>query len=188
MFKLNSLKVWGEIKGENVSIDLHQLAQRQIGPLTRVLIGDAQPKMRLVGPIAQPYKVEVGIRGSRYELLSPPLFPTVLTLVRSRGKSWPRREASTSAGHCIATSPPLRHLAMPLRPCRPRLEPAGPWLLRHLTTTHLHRPSLPVRCLHRRMRSHHGNRKVFLLAKYVTPSIYHYSIQSTQTGTAKLKL
>jgi len=31
------------------------------------------------------------------------------------------------------------------------------------------------------MRSHHGNRKVFLLAKYVTPSIYHYSIQSILT-------
>jgi len=26
--------------------------------LTRVLIGDAQPKMRLVGPVAQPYKVK----------------------------------------------------------------------------------------------------------------------------------
>jgi len=35
---------------ETVSIDLHQLAQRRTGPLTRVLIGDAQPNRWLVGP------------------------------------------------------------------------------------------------------------------------------------------
>ena len=31
-------------------VDLHQLAQRSTGPLTRALIGSAQPKIRLVGP------------------------------------------------------------------------------------------------------------------------------------------
>ena len=33
-----------------VGIDLHPLAQRPIGPLTRALIGSAQPNARLVGP------------------------------------------------------------------------------------------------------------------------------------------
>jgi len=46
---------------DSVSIDLHQLAQRQTGPLTRVLIGDAQPNRRLVGlRRAVPYIEEVG--------------------------------------------------------------------------------------------------------------------------------
>ena len=44
-----------------VSIDLHQLAQRRTGPLTRVLIGDAQPNRQLVGPRRTvPYIEEVG--------------------------------------------------------------------------------------------------------------------------------
>jgi len=47
----------------SVSIDLHRASPTTGPTLTRVLIGDAQPKMRLVGPVAQPYKVEVGIRG-----------------------------------------------------------------------------------------------------------------------------
>ena len=47
--------------GNHVSIDLHQLAQRRTGPLTRVLIGDAQPNRWLVGPRrAVPYIEEVG--------------------------------------------------------------------------------------------------------------------------------
>jgi len=45
----------------SVSIDLHQLAQRRTGPLTRVLIGDAQPNRWLVGPRRTvPYIEEVG--------------------------------------------------------------------------------------------------------------------------------
>ena len=37
-------------------------------PLTRALIRGAQPKKRLVGPVAQPYKEEVGTGSSVYEV------------------------------------------------------------------------------------------------------------------------
>ena len=38
------------------------------GPLTRALIRGAQPKKRLVGPVAQPYKEEVWTGSSGYEV------------------------------------------------------------------------------------------------------------------------
>ena len=50
MSKLNSLKYKGEIKGENVRLISTGPIQRLGRTLTRILIGDAQPKMRLVGP------------------------------------------------------------------------------------------------------------------------------------------
>jgi hypothetical protein len=55
-------------KGENVGIDLHQLAQWPTGPLTCVLIGGAQPIDGWWTPVAQRYKEEVGASGTRYEV------------------------------------------------------------------------------------------------------------------------
>jgi len=124
-------------------------------------LGTPSPRWGWWAPVAQPYNVEVGIRGFGYLVHPRSLFPTVLTLVRSRGRGWPRREAATSAGHCTATSPPLRHAAMPLRPRRPRLQLAGPRPLRwrvHGSPPppghHCTAPSLP---LHTRRR--HGGRR-----------------------------
>ena len=48
----------------NVSIDLHRASPTTGPTLTRVLIGDAQPNRRLVGPRrAVPYIEEVGTDG-----------------------------------------------------------------------------------------------------------------------------
>ena len=44
------LKVKDEIKGENVGLISTNWPNGQLGPLTRALIGGAQPKKRLVGP------------------------------------------------------------------------------------------------------------------------------------------
>ena len=81
------------LKQESVSIDLHQLAQRQTGPLTHVLIGDAQPNRRLVGPRrAVPYIEEVGTT-ALVKRFAAATVSTVLTLIRSREGALQRREA-----------------------------------------------------------------------------------------------
>ena len=72
------------IQVDSVSIDLHQLVQRRTGPLTRVLIGDAQPNRWLVAPCrAVPYIEEVGTAAQDTRFVAATI-PTVLTLIRSR--------------------------------------------------------------------------------------------------------
>ena len=50
--KVKQVKRFTFVNGNSQScwIDLHQLAVGPTGPLTHVLIGDAQPNRRLVGP------------------------------------------------------------------------------------------------------------------------------------------
>ena len=83
-----------------VSIDLHQLAQRRTGPLTRVLIGDAQPNRWLVGPRRTvPYIEEVGT-AAQVTRFAAATIPTIQTLTRSKGKrccDWKRHQRRTIA-------------------------------------------------------------------------------------------
>ena len=80
-----------------VSIDLHQLAQRRTGPLTRVLIGDAQPNRWLVGPRrAVLYIEEVGTAAEVRRFVTTTV-STILTLIRSRETALKRREAAATA-------------------------------------------------------------------------------------------
>ena len=53
----------------------------------------------------QPYKVEVGIRGSGHEVHPRSLFPTVLTLIRSRGAML-RREVHRCQRPCHSEDVP----------------------------------------------------------------------------------
>ena len=75
------------IKGENISIDLHR-ASPMTGPtLTRVLIGDAQPNRRLVGPRrAVPYIEEVGTTAldTRFAAVTVPHRPNPRPIARGR--------------------------------------------------------------------------------------------------------
>src|SRR6185436_14075410 len=72
------------IQVDSVSIDLYQLAQRRTGPLTRVLIGDAQPNRWLVGPRrAVSYIEEVGT-AALVTMFAAATVPTIQTLTRSR--------------------------------------------------------------------------------------------------------
>ena len=100
-----------------VSIDLYQLAQRRTGPLTRVLIGDAQPNRWLVGPRrAVPYIEEVGTAAQVTRFVAATI-PTIITLIRSREGGLKRREAAATA--------PQRHRPPRLRVRRPRA--LTPW-------------------------------------------------------------
>ena len=72
---MNSLKYEGETKGENVRLISTGPVQRLGRTLTRVLIGDAQLKMRLVIPVVQPYKEEVGTSGLFNEVHGSREFP-----------------------------------------------------------------------------------------------------------------
>ena len=55
------VKVQEEIKGENVGIDLHQLAQRPTGPLTSRPDRGPSPRRGWWAPVAQPIKRRWGL-------------------------------------------------------------------------------------------------------------------------------
>jgi hypothetical protein len=81
---------------------LHQWAQRAIGPLTRIRIGDAQPVRRLVGPVAHHYKREWGPWAQDTRFAAATVAPTLLTLADREGVL-KRREAAPAPPHSTST-------------------------------------------------------------------------------------
>jgi hypothetical protein len=114
-------------RGRMLDWSLHQWAQRPIGPLTRVRIGDAQPVRRLVAPVAHHYKREWGPRAQLTRFVAGTVNPTLLTLADREGGA-----EATGCSTDAATGPRRR------RPC-------------------LHRASLPSAEHHRQnQRCEHG--------------------------------
>jgi hypothetical protein len=82
-------------RGRMLDWSLHQWAQRPIGSLTRVRIGDAQPIRRLLAPVAQHYKREWGPRAQTTRFAAATINP--LTPNPSRPRGCAEESGSTTA-------------------------------------------------------------------------------------------
>ena len=153
------------------------MAQRRTGPLTRVLIGDAQPNRWLVGPRrAVLYIEEVGTAAEVRRFVTTTV-PTILTLIRSREGALKRREAAATAPNVLATvmMSPTPDVTEDHRRSRRRRQPVR---LRQLAATTT--PTVAARHCHyfhysdglRLPRRSNGSRQVFSLCKVHTRSIY----------------
>jgi len=92
------------------------LAQRPAGPLTRILIGDAQPTG---GPLSCSaiYIEEVGTTTQVTRFVAATIL-IVLTLGRSEREALKRQEAATSPGNSTMTPSPLYCNVAASAPCR----------------------------------------------------------------------
>ena len=110
--------IWKECKELSqscVGIDLYRLAQRPTNPLTSRPDWGASPRRGWWAPIAQPYKEEVGAKGSGYEVRrrysSHHSNPNPILRRGCQRREAPLCRAVTPTGSPLTTTPPILHHA-----------------------------------------------------------------------------